>query len=409
MKAAVFLIVLLTTGVLVSAQLETTFFDAIDHPAIQYHTREAHDPVASLNQQLLTGGVRFTFDPERGYLRSTLEALKISIDSQIAVFSRTSVQAGIISPRNPRTLFFNDAVAVGWMRGGFIELAAQDPQQGIIFYLLPQQQTAAPQFIRTDQCLSCHHSYNTLGVPGMLARSVVADPRGVAMPYLGNYLTDHRSPFDERWAGWYVTGSVGSMRHLGNATVADRDKFDEAITADTLNLKSLDGRFDTSAYLSPHSDVVALMVFNHQMAMMNLITRVGFETRAGAETRDNVRELVDYLLFVDERPLPGRIQGSSRFAETFAAPGPRDGKGRSLRQLDLERRLLRYPCSYMVYSDAFDGLPANAREAIYRRMWDVLSGNDKSVRYARLTPSDRQAIIEILRDTKQNLPQYWKS
>jgi len=298
---------------------------------------------------------------------------------------------------------------VGWMRGGFIELAAQDPQQGIIFYLLPQQPTATPQFIRNDQCLSCHHSYNTLGVPGMLARSVVADPRGVAMPYLGNYLTDHRSPFDERWAGWYVTGSVGSMRHLGNATVADRDKFDEAITADTLNLKSLDGRFDTSAYLSPHSDVVALMVFNHQMAMMNLITRVGFETRAGAETRDNVRELVDYLLFVDERPLPGRIQGSSRFAETFAAPGPRDGKGRSLRQLDLERRLLRYPCSYMVYSDAFDGLPANAREAIYRRMWDVLSGNDKSVRYARLTPSDRQAIIEILRDTKQNLPQYWKS
>jgi hypothetical protein len=408
-KAAVFLIALLTTGVLVSAQLETTFFDAIDQPAIQYHTREAHDPVASLNQQLLTGGVRFTFDPDRGYLRSTLEALKISIDSQIVVFSKTSVQAGIISPRNPRTLFFNDAVAVGWMRGGFIELAAQDPQQGIIFYLLPQQQTATPQFIRTDQCLSCHHSYNTLGVPGMLARSVVADPRGVAMPYLGNYLTDHRSPFDERWAGWYVTGSVGSMRHLGNATVADRDRFDEAITADTLNLKSLDGRFDTSAYLSPHSDVVALMVFNHQMAMMNLITRVGFETRAGAETRDNVRELVDYLLFVDERPLPGRIQGSSRFAETFAAPGPRDGKGRSLRQLDLERRLLRYPCSYMVYSDAFDGLPANAREAIYRRMWDVLSGNDNSVRYARLTPSDRQAIIEILRDTKQNLPQYWKS
>jgi hypothetical protein len=407
-KAAVFLIALLATGALVSAQLETTFFDAIDHPAIQYHTREAHDPVSALNQRLSTGGVRFTFDPVRGYLPSTLDALKISIDSQIAIFSKTSVQAGIISPRNPRTLFFNDAVAVGWMRGGFIELAAQDPQQGVIFYLLPQQQTATPQFIRNDRCLSCHHSYNTLGVPGMLARSVVADPRGVAMPYLGNYLTDHRSPFDERWAGWYVTGSVGSMRHLGNATVTDADRFEEAITADTLNLKSLDGKFDTSAYLSPHSDVVALMVFDHQMAMMNLITRVGFETRAGAPTRDNVKELVDYLLFVDERPLPGRIQGSSRFTETFAALGPRDGKGRSLRQLDLERRLPRYPCSYMIYSDAFDALPANAKAAIYQRMWDVLSGQDKDPRYARLSASDRQAVVEILRDTKQSLPEYWK-
>jgi len=340
----VFLLALVTSGALASAQLETTFFDALDHPAIQYHAREAHDPVAELNKKLSSGSVSFAFDPVRGYLPSALDGLKIAIDSQIAVFSKTSVQAGIISPKNPRTIFFNDAVAVGWMRGGFIELAAQDPQQGIIFYLLPQQQVTTPQFIRTDKCLSCHHSYNTLGVPGMLARSVVADPRGVAMPYLGNSLTDHRSPFDERWAGWYLTGSVGSMRHLGNAPVADAGKFDEAITPNTLNLRSLDGKFDTSAYLSSHSDVVALMVFNHQMMMMNLLTRVGWETRAGTPPRDNVKELVDYLLFVDERPLPGKVQGSSGFAESFAALGPVDRKGRSLRQLDLERRLLPGAC-----------------------------------------------------------------
>jgi len=405
----VFLLALVTSGALASAQLETTFFDALDHPAIQYHAREAHDPVAELNKKLSSGSVSFAFDPVRGYLPSALDALKIAIDSQIAVFSKTSVQAGIISPKNPRTIFFNDAVAVGWMRGGFIELAAQDPQQGIIFYLLPQQQVTTPQFIRTDKCLSCHHSYNTLGVPGMLARSVVADPRGVAMPYLGNSLTDHRSPFDERWAGWYLTGSVGSMRHLANAPVADAGKFDEAITPDTLNLRSLDGKFDTSAYLSSHSDVVALMVFNHQMMMMNLLTRVGWETRAGTPPRDNVKELVDYLLFVDERPLPGKVQGSSGFAESFAALGPVDRKGRSLRQLDLERRLLRYPCSYMIYSAAFDALPDEARRAIYQRMWDVLSGADPDKRYARLSAGDRQAIIEIVRDTKENLPTYWRS
>jgi hypothetical protein len=399
-KAAIFLIALLMSGALASAQLETTFFEGIDHPAIEYHTRIAHDPVAELNRRLSSGGLQLAFDPVRGYLPATLEALKISIDSQIAVFSKTSVQAAIISPRNPRTLFFNDAVAVGWMRGGFIELAAQDPQQGVIFYLLPQLQTTTPQFIRNDGCLSCHYSYNTLGVPGMLARSVVADPRGVAMPYLGNYLTDHRSPFDERWAGWYVTGSVGSMRHLGNAMVADRDRFDEAITADTLNLKSLDGKFDTAPYLSPHSDVVALMVFDHQMAMINLLTRIGWEARIGAPLRGKVKELVDYLLFVDEPKLPGHIQGSSQFAETFAKAGPRDSKGRSLRELDLDHRLLRYPCSYMIYSAAFDALPADARSEIYQRMSDILSGRDTDPRYARLSSSDRQAVIEILTQTK---------
>jgi hypothetical protein len=143
--------------------------------------------------------------------------------------------------------------------------------------------------------------------------------------------------------------------------------------------------------------------------MMNLLTRVGWETRAGTPPRDNVKELVDYLLFVDERLLPGKVQGSSGFAERFAALGPVDRKGRSLRQLDLERRLLQYPCSYMIYSAAFDALPDEARRAIYQRMWDVLSGADPDKRYARLSAGDRQAIIEIVRDTKENLPTYWRS
>jgi hypothetical protein len=144
------------------------------------------------------------------------------------------------------------------------------------------------------------------------------------------------------------------------------------------------------------------------MAMMNLLTRVGWEARTGAPLDGKVQELVDYLLFVDERPLPGKIVGSSGFADTFAKPGPRDGKGRSLRQLDLERRLLRYPCSYMIYAEAFDALPRDVKAAIYQRMWDVLSGRDTNPRYARLSASDRQAVIEIVRDTKQNLPRYWK-
>src|SRR5205823_12956161 len=118
----------------------------------------------------------------------------------------------------------------------------------------------------------------------------------------------------------------------------------------------------------------------------------------------------DYLLFLDEAPLTDRVRGSSAFAQRFAAAGPRDAKGRSLRELDLTRRLMKYLCSYLIYSDAFDALPASAKDPIYRRMWEVLSGEDSGARYrTALSLADRQAIVEILRDTKQDLPPYFQT
>ena len=106
------------------------------------------------------------------------------------------------------------------------------------------------------------------------------------------------------------------------------------------------------------------------------------------------------MLFADEPPLPAPVKGTSGFAERFSAEGPKDAKGRSLRQLDLQTRLLRYPCSYMIYSDAFGALPAPMRAAVYARLADVLSGNDRDPRYARLSAADRRAVLDILRATK---------
>jgi hypothetical protein len=114
-------------------------------------------------------------------------------------------------------------------------------------------------------------------------------------------------------------------------------------------------------------------------------------------------EIVDYMLFVDEARLNSPVRGTLGFEEKFAAQGPFDGKGRSLRQFDLERRIMRYPCSYMIYSAAFEGLPAEAKDAIYRRMWQVLSSENR-----RLSAQDRRAIVEILRDTKKDLPSYFR-
>ena len=187
---------------LVAGQLSDTFTDWLDHPAIQYAARPVSDPVAELNRKLREGTIQLTFDGPSGYLKSVLNALDVPVESQIAVFLKDSVQATRISPGNPRTIFFNDSVAVGWVRGGFIELASQDPQQGVVFYSLSQDLlnraqafVTPPQFVRHHECTTCHFNYSTMGVPGMLARSV------------GQFAVDHRTPIEQRWGGWYVARS----------------------------------------------------------------------------------------------------------------------------------------------------------------------------------------------------------
>ncbi|HSU88245.1 MAG TPA: hypothetical protein VLL56_05390 [Terriglobia bacterium] len=362
------------------------FVPPLTYAAIEYGIRPAHDPVANLIGDIANNKVQLKFDGEDGYLRSLLEALKIPAESQMAVFSKTSVQGAIIGPSNPRRLYFNDSVAVGSVNRGFIELAAQDPEQGINFYILLQQPADRPFLIHRDECLQCHHSRNSLDVPGMLVRSVYPESGGIPVSRLGSHLLDHRTPFENRWGGWYVTGG-GAIKHLGNTAFTSAGE-----------PRPIAARYE--------SDVVALMVFNHQMHMMNLITRVGWDFRVAsslkqnkvinAQLQDDVNEFVDYLLFVDEAPLPGKIQGTSSFAEKFAALGPADSKGRSLRQFDLEHRLMRYPCSYMIYSPAFDALPPEAKKLIYARIFEVLSN--------RFSSADRQAVIEILRETKKDLP-----
>jgi hypothetical protein len=394
------------------AQFDDSPFD-VDHPAIAYRTRPTATVVDALSARLQSGQASLPFEPIGGHLKPLLDALDVRVDSQVVVFSKTSLQSNQIRHGNPRAIYFNDAVMIGWVRGGFIEIAAQDPQQGAVFYRVLQAPTGSTAIFRDNRCLQCHNSYATLGVPGFLAKSVPSAIDGSSLPWLGNGLTDHRSPIAERWAGWFVTGA-GLTRHLGNAPVADRNIDEVRVETANVNLATLRGRFDTTAYLSPHSDVVALLVFNHQLRMMNLLTRIGWEARSLAHEgrseaalvsslRSTAAEVVDYMLFVDEAP-PSGASGTSGFAESFRARGPRDSKGRSLRDLDLRQRLFTYPCSYMIYSAAFDQLPAAAKSAVYARLWEVLSGTERAPKYSRLSALDRGQIIEILRETKTDLP-----
>ena len=174
-----------------------------------------------------------------------------------------------------------------------------------------------------------------------------------------------------------------------------------------------------SKYLTGSSDIVALMTLEHQVGVTNRLNatifqynrlrRDGFTDSEWTHLDGEIDDLVGYMLFVDEAPLNGPVKGVSPFTQTFPRRGPRDKDGRSLRDFDLQKRIFRYPLSYMVYSSLFDGLPEQVRERVYRRLYDVLTGTVKSPKYGGLSAGDREAVLEILIDTKPNLPTYWTS
>jgi hypothetical protein len=345
------------------------------------------------------------------------------VESQLLVFSKTSLQGNFISPGNPRAIFFNDAAAVAWIRGSAtLEVAAHDPRQGVIFYTLDQGRQTRPVLAR-DQglCIGCHQTPSSLGVPGTIIRSVFPKDTGALATGLIGSEADHRMPFAERWGGWYATGKSGPLFHRANAVVDSVSETRNGAAAGSPRREPLPERFSTTGYPAPYSDVIALSVFEHQVHMMNQLTRIGWEARIALHQKPDrsvlaeerflsrqVREFVDYLLFIDEAAFTAKIEGTSGFAEKFAGLGPFDGKGRSLRQFNLQTRLMRYPCSYMIYSDAFRSLPPEAKKAIYSRMWVILSGSEKDPRYGVLSLADRRAIVEILRETVEDLPEYFK-
>jgi hypothetical protein len=400
---------------------------------INYRTVKPNDPVAELQKKIDAGEIKLAYDAQFGYLKSVLENLKIPISSQTLVFSKTSFQYKKISPATPRALYYNDDVYVGFVHEGkAIEIISFDPMQGAIFYLLDVQKAAHPEFQRAElDCTQCHIVPATRSVPGVLLRSIFPTTTGTQVVRSASFITGQDSPLKDRWGGWYVTGSPGAQSHMGNVVLADGqqpEQLDRSAGADVLKLE---GRFDRSFYLTGDSDIVAHLVLAHQTQMHNLITLTNYKTRLSlyAEASKNkaaalplnelsetarekyqrpAEELLRYLLFTNEAPLDGEIKGTSGFTGEFAALGPRDTRGRSLRDFDLHTRIFKYPCSYLIYSEDFDALPSPAKEYVYRRLLEVLSGRDQSADFARLTKQDREAILEILLATKANLPAEWK-
>jgi hypothetical protein len=385
-----------------------------ENAAIAYSTSAPADAVANLQRKIDEGSVTLDFDAAHGYLPAVLRALKVPVSSQGLVFSKTSLQLDRIAPWTPRAVYFNDDVYVGWVQNGpIMEVATADPKLGAVFYTLDQQASGHPTFKRqTNTCLVCHNSAAvTGGVPGFIMRSVYADRYGYAIPTAREVVTTDQTPLDRRWGGWYVTGTVGSQQHLGNvmAPVTSHEignvasyeaKVDLAAHA---NVTDLSPMFNTKPYLSPHSDAVALMVLAHQTHVHNLITVAGYLARTGGPDQQIAAaadRLLKGMLFARETTLTSPVKGTSDFAAEFVKQGPRDQQGRSLRDLDLNHRLFRYPLSYMIYTESFDALPPVVKDRVYARLRDILTGADTSEEFAYLSAPDRQAILEILQDTK---------
>jgi hypothetical protein len=407
--------------------------DEYDGPPIHYASAEPKNAVSDLQARLDDGSLKLEYEDHFGYLRSVLTALDVPESSQMLVFSKTSLQSRRIWPQKPRAIYFNDDVYVGFCQAGDVmEVSIADPQLGAVFYTLDQVPTDKPAFRRqTDNCLMCHASSATQNIPGHVVRSVFPDPQGQPILSSGSYRIDHTSPLEKRWGGWYVTGQHGSMKHLGNLIIRGRQAPESIDNSAGLNLLEVPATVDTGRYLTPQSDIVALMVLEHQAQAHNLITRANFLTRTAlfqqrelnqalgkpederwesttSRIKDAGEPLVKYLLFHDEAKLTDQISGTSDFAKEFQARGPSDAQGRSLRELDLKKRMFRYPLSYLIYSDSFQALPGEVRDYVWQRLWDILNGRDKNKDFAHLSSADRQAIIEIVRATHPELPEYWK-
>ncbi|GAA4420602.1 hypothetical protein [Bremerella cremea] len=404
--------------------------DPYDEPPINYSETSDDNPIAELQKRLDDGSAQLDYDEEHGFLQAVLKALEISEESQVLVYSKTSFQLSAISPRKPRALYYNDHSYIGWVQGGdVIEVMTTDPVRGEVFYTLRQENDEAPKFVRDKgQCTVCHASSRTHRVPGGLVRSAFVNAGGMPHYGAGTFNTDQTSPLSERWGGWYVTGTHGKMRHMGNAISRDRHDPENIDREAGANVTDLSELFKVDKYLTPHSDIVALMVLEHQLQMQNLLTLASHEARRSAHHDQVMNEalerspdfesettqrriataankVVSYMLFADEAKLTDPIQGTSQFVTEFQAAGKKDSQGRSLRELDLKSRLFKYPCSYMIYSTTFDELPLNMQTAISRRLREVLDGRDASDEFAHLSQTDRAAIAEIVKETK---PEFWK-
>lgn len=399
---------------LASTLLAAADYSAFDQPPHNYWTRPLADPFTRLKADLETGRRALDTSGERAFLLSLLAALDVPASSQMLVFSTTSLQLRLISPSNPRALFFNENVSVGYIPGGRIEIVSIDPEVGGIYYIFDVPRTGQPLRIeRSDRCMNCHAKEDTGMVPGMVMKSVMPGPRGGSLVAYRMGQTGHGIALSERFGGWYVTGKHGITEHLGNRT--------GRLSAGQLTTFAMQPGelFNAAQYPIATSDVLPQLLLEHQVGFVNRAVEAGYRVRTAlfagngqlgpgpaAELDEQARTLTRYMLFADEVPLPG-VEGEAQFKTDFARNRQGSRAGASLKDFDLSTRLFRNRCSYMIYSTAFTGLPAEMKQRVYRRIGEALRVEKPDAEYAFLPAAEKKAIHAILKSTVSDLPADW--
>jgi hypothetical protein len=411
--------------------------DAYENAPIRYSDTAPNDATQRLERLIAAGKVKIDRTDAWTVLRDVMKHLDIPQESQVMVFSKTSKQNDRISPQTPRVVYFGDNAYVGYCLGGSIEIATIDPKLGPIFYVLdPYEEPAKPlHFQRDNSCLSCHGGPFTPDVPGVIVRSVFPGPEGHPITSQGSTVVDTTTPFSDRWGGWYVTGKHGSVLHRGNVTATEKN--DQTIDIDFdagANVTNLAKFFDVTPYKRKQSDIVALMVLEHQTSVQNILTKANqsslramhMQTSLQRELGEKIekeptgtaRRIIDHcaedvveaLFFKDEAELPdGGIEGDQAFQTAFTKRAPQSSDGRSLKDFQLLRRIFKYRCSYMVYSSTFQHLTAPLKQTVLTHIWAILEGKDTSGEYAYLGETERGHIRRILAETLPGAPSEWKN
>lgn len=401
---------------------------------VHYYESRPGDAMARLRRNLEKGITVPPVSPGgTESLRWLLRELEVPEASQVLVFAKTSAQNDRIDPAHPRAVYFSDTCYVGWVQGGKAEVACAEANLGMVFYTVDFRENALrPRVDRPEDCLSCHGSVRTGRVPGLLVRSVYADAEGFPLLSLGTFQTTDASPLEERWGGWYVTGRHGGMMHLGNAWVDEETGIPRVMDPAAGNRWTLAGLVNTAPYLRSTSDIVALMVLEHQTAMQNCLTRASMQVRTalyrqkmlyeetgrvapekpeGSALRvieHAAEEVLERLLFLGEAELRhGGVEGNEEFQEAFRMGRKINREGRSLRDFQLLTRMFKYRCSYMICSESFRALPPEVKERIHQRLWTLLREGDPDGKFAYLSASERHRIFEILTDTMIERPSWW--
>ena len=401
-------------------------------PPVNYSAAKPSEIISRLQARVASSELKFS-GKDREIVKTLLRELQVPSESQLLVFSKTSLQRQRISPQTPRAIYFSDSCYVGWVPGGLVEVASIDPALGPVFYSFDPREDSEKglRFVRDPDCMRCHGGNFVPHIPAVFARSVFPDENGEAILRHGTQVVDYRTPFEERWGGWFVTGKHGKVFHRGNVIANEKDSGPIMDVARGANVTSLSSRIALEQYLATSSDIVALLVFEHQLAMHNAITRAGFNCRrmlayqkglqeafkepvTEEPSYDSVksvfesatREVLGCLLYKDEAALPDGLEGGRAFQQAFLAGARRSASGASLRDLDLKGHLFRNRCSYLIYSEAFLALPEALKRRIYTRLAKVLIRDSPDSTYAYLEGAERGRIRNILRETHTEMRQY---